>query len=211
MAASEQALDEAFESENIAQNHRDDIRVYLQILKNRDLKTYEHSVRVGVLASKIAIYAAQPGISAKMLLWAGLLHDIGKALVPPAVLTKTSNFTQEDFAAMEPHVQYGWDMLNQVHDWTAHIVVRHHQFGPHPYPAILPPLPDYLKEKAGMIQTAARMLAMADYYDALMNRNNDKNGQAPLTPKTRRALYMKDNADMKELAELLESMGVLKF
>ena len=211
MAASEQALDEAFESENIAQNHRDDIKVYLQILKNRDLKTYEHSVRVGVLASKIAIYAAQPGISAKMLLWAGLLHDIGKALVPPGVLTKTSNFTQEDFAAMEPHVQYGWDMLNQVHDWTAHIVVRHHQFGPKPYPAELPPLPDYLKSKAEMIRTAARLLAMADYYDALMNRNNDKNGQKALTPKQRREIYMKDNADMKWLAELLESVGVLKF
>src|SRR5271157_2226175 len=184
MAASEQALDEAFESENIAQNHRDDIRVYLQILKNRDLKTYEHSVRVGVLASKIAIYAAKPGISARMLLWAGLLHDIGKALVPPAVLTKTSNFTADDMTAMEPHVQYGWDMLNQVHDWTAHIIVRHHQFGPNPYPATLPPLPEHLKDKAAMIQTAARLLAMADYYDALKHRNNDKNGQAPLTAKT---------------------------
>jgi polar amino acid transport system substrate-binding protein len=211
MAASEQVLEDVFESEGIAQNHREDIKVYLQILKNRDQKTYEHSVRVGILASKIALYAAKPGISAKMLLWAGLLHDIGKALVPPAVLTKTSNFTQEDFAAMEPHVQYGWDMLNQVHDWTAHIVVRHHQFGPKPYPAELPPLPEYLKTKAEMIQAAARLLAMADYYDALMNRNNDKNGAKPLTPKQKRETYLRDNADQKELAELLESVGVLKF
>ena len=79
------------------------------------------------------------------------------------------------------------------------------------YPAELPPLPDYLKSKAEMIQTAARLLAMADYYDALMNRNNDKNGQKALTPKQRREIYMKDNADMKWLAELLESVGVLKF
>jgi len=211
MTSSEQVLNDAFESEGIAQNHRDDIKVYLQILKNRDQKTYEHSIRVGVLASKIAIYAAQPGISAKMLLWAGLLHDIGKALVPPAVLTKTSNFTKEDFAAMEPHVQYGWDMLNNVHDWTAHIIVRHHQFGPNPYPAELPPLPDYLSDKAEMIQTASRLLAMADYYDAMMHRNNDKNGTKPLKPKQRREIYMKDNTDMRWLAELLESMGVLKF
>jgi putative nucleotidyltransferase with HDIG domain len=207
----EQILDEALETEGISEVNRNDIKVYLQILKNRDPKTYEHCVRVGILASKIAIYAAKPGISARMLLWAGLLHDIGKALVSPAVLTKTSNFTEEDFAAMEPHVQYGWDMLNQVHDWTAHIIVRHHQFGAHPYPAVLPPLPEHLKDRADMIQTAARLLAMADYYDALMNRNNDRNGQAPMTPKMRRELYMKDNADQKELAELLESMGVLKF
>src|SRR5271170_5485426 len=211
MATTEQILDEALETEGIALQHQIDIKHYLAILKNRDLKTYEHSVRVGVLASKIAIYAAKPGISARMLLWAGLLHDIGKALVPPAVLTKTSNFTKEDFAAMEPHVQYGWDMLNNVHDWTAHIVVRHHQFGPKPYPAELPPLPDYLSDKAEMIQTASRLLAMADYYDALMHRNNDRNGQKPLKPKQRREIYMKDNTDMRWLAELLESMGVLKF
>jgi putative nucleotidyltransferase with HDIG domain len=211
MTESEKLLDEAFENEGVAQNHRDDIKAYLQILKNRDQKTYEHSVRVGLLASKIALYAATPGISARMMLWAGLLHDIGKTLVPPGVLTKTSNFTQEDYAAMEPHVKYGWDMLSNVHDWTAQIVVRHHQFGSHPYPAVLPPLPDYLSAKADMIQTAARLLAMADYYDALMNRGNDKNGQKPLTPSQRREIYMKDNADMKWLAELLESVGVLKF
>jgi len=211
MDTSEKLLEEAFENEGIAQNHRDDIRVYLQILKKRDRKTYEHSVRVGVLASKIALYAAQPGVSARMLLWAGLLHDIGKTLVHPSVLTKTSNFTPEDHAAMEPHVQYGWDMLNNIHDWTAHVVIRHHQFGPKPYPAELPPLPEYLQAKESMIQTAARLLAMADYYDALMHRDNDKNGQKPLTSKQRREIYMKDHADQKELAELLESMGVLRF
>jgi polar amino acid transport system substrate-binding protein len=211
VSAPDKILDEALEAEGITPQHREDIKVYLQILKNRDPKTYEHSIRVGLSSAKIALYAAIPGISARMMLWAGLLHDIGKALIPSSVLTKTSNFTEEDFATMEPHVKYGWDMLNQVHDWTAHIIVRHHQFGPHPYPAELPPLPEYLKSKADMIQKAARLLAMADFYDALMNRNNDKNGQKPLTPKEKREIYMRDNADQKELAELLESVGVLKF
>lgn len=153
----EQILDEAFDNEGVAQNHRDDIKAYLHALKNRDPKTYEHSIRVGVLASRVALYAAKPGISARMLLWAGLLHDIGKTLVRPEVLTKTSNFTQEDYAAIEPHVQYGWDMLNRVHDWTAYIIVRHHQFRAKPYPAELPPLPEYLRDKAEIIQVAARL------------------------------------------------------
>ena len=209
--SSEQILDDALELEGITPGNRDSIKTYLRILKNRDEKTYEHSVRVGVLASKIAIYAAVPGVSARMLLWAGLLHDVGKALVPPGILTKTSNFTQEDYAAMEPHVEFGWNMLNNVHDWSAHILVRHHQFGPKPYPAELPPLPEHLKDKADIIQIAARLLAMADYYDAMMYRNNDRNGQKPLTPKQRREIYMRDNADQKQLIELLESVGVIKF
>ncbi len=211
MATSEKVLEEALELEGVSPSNRGSIKTYLQILRNRDEKTYEHSIRVGVLASQIAIYAAKPGISARMMLWAGLLHDIGKALVPPSVISKTSNFSGEDTAAMEPHVKYGWDMLNNVHDWTAQIIVRHHQFGPKPYPAELPPLPEHLRDRAEMIQTAARLLAMADYYDALKNRNNDRNGQKPLTSSQRREAYMKDNADMRELAELLESVGVLRF
>ena len=211
MATSEEILEEALDAEGIALQHQESIKHYLSILKSRDPKTYEHSIRVGVTGAKIAIYAAKPGISARMLLWAGLLHDIGKTLIPTAVLNKTSNFSEADYAAMEPHVQYAWDMLNNIHDWTAHIVVRHHQFGPKPYPAVLPPLPEYLNGKAEMITTAARLLAMADYYDALMHRNNDKNGEKPLTPKQKREIYMRDNADQKELAELLESVGVLRF
>jgi putative nucleotidyltransferase with HDIG domain len=211
MATSDEMLDEALAQEGIAPGHRDDIRAYLKILRNRDERTYEHSVRVGILASKIAIMAAKPGISARMMLWAGFLHDIGKALLPPGILTKKAAFTQEDYAAMEPHVKYGWDMLSSVHDYTAHVIVRHHQFGPNPYPKVLPPLPDHLKDKAGMINEAARFLALADYYDALTHRDNDKNGKAPLTPKMRREIYMRDNADQKDLVELLESVGVLKF
>jgi polar amino acid transport system substrate-binding protein len=207
----DQMLTDAFESEGIAENHRENIKAYLRILKLRDPKTYEHSVRVGLLASKIALFAAKPGISAKMLLWAGLLHDIGKTLVSPEVLTKTERFTPEDRAAMEPHVLYGWDMLSDVHDWTAHVIVRHHQFGPKPYPSELPPLPEYLNNRAETIHTAARLLAMADYYDALMNRDNERNGKKAMTSKEKREIYMKDNADQKELAELLESVGVLKF
>jgi polar amino acid transport system substrate-binding protein len=211
MATSDEMLTEALSQEGVTPGHQDDIRAYLKILRNRDEKTYEHSVRVGILASKIAIYAAKPGISARMMLWAGFLHDVGKSLVPPGVLTKKEAFTREDYAQMEPHVKYGWDMLSNVHDYTAHVIVRHHQFGPNPYPKELPPLPAHLNGKAEMVNAAARLLALADYYDALMHRDNEKNGRAPLTSKQKREIYMRDNADQKDLVELLESVGVLKF
>lgn len=211
MDTSNKILDEALELEGITQGYRDDICAYLKILRNRDEATYEHSIRVGILASKIAVYAAVEGVGTRMMLWVGLLHDIGKVLIPPGVLTKKVAFTQEDYAAMEPHVKYGWGMLSGIHDYTAHILIRHHQFGSKPYPAVLPPLPDHLLDKDEMINTAARLLALADYYDALMHRDNDKNGSTPLTSKKRREIYMRDNADQKDLVELLESVGVLEF
>jgi putative nucleotidyltransferase with HDIG domain len=205
-----EALKQAMTARGITEEHQKEILAYLGVLKQRDPATYEHSIRVGMKVIEIADIAALPGITPKMMLWAGLLHDIGKTLIAPELLHKTSAFTQEDYAAMEPHVEYGWRMLQSCHDYTAHIIVRHHQFGPHPYPTILPDLPEYLKDKRGIIDTAARLLSLADYYDAIVTRTNSKFGR-PLTHEEKQAQYEKDNGDRLDLVHRLEVAGVFKF
>jgi putative nucleotidyltransferase with HDIG domain len=202
-------LDKLLDDEEISSSHQDDIRAYLRILKNRHEPTYAHSVRVGILASQIALCAAKPRISARMLLWAGLLHDIGKSLVCTSILSKKEKFTKDDYDEIEPHVKYGCNMLSDVHDYTAHILARHHQFGPNPYPKELPPLPEHIP--VDVVNCAARYLALADYYDALKYRDNDKNGSAPLSSDEKRTIFYRDNADQKDLIELLESAGIFKF
>jgi HD-GYP domain-containing protein (c-di-GMP phosphodiesterase class II) len=123
----------------------------------------------------MAEYAEIPGVTPKMMMWAGLLHDVGKALIPVELLNKTSKFDAADRAAMEPHVMHGWELLQKIHEYTAHVIVRHHRYGREPYPKTLPPLPYHLEPKQETIDAAARLLALADYYDALTTRNNDRN------------------------------------
>ena len=122
------ALLTAFERECVTAKNQADILAYLGVLCQRDEGTYWHSIRVGLAACEIARVLAAPGITPKMLLWAGLLHDIGKTLIPPELLRKTGTFTADDYAAMEFHVEYGCKMLRDAHDYTAHIVARHHQY-----------------------------------------------------------------------------------
>lgn len=210
MCFEEVQLKTAFQDEAITEEHQQDIQAYLRILKLRDESTYRHSIRVGILCEKIAQAAQVAGITPKTLLWAGLLHDIGKTLIPSAVLTKKACFTTEDYAAIEPHVMYGWGMLSQIHDYTAHIIVRHHRFGPHPYPAVLPPLPAHLQPHEAVIHEAARLLALADYFDAITNRENNKFG-SPLTGQQKRDQYYGDNSDRFTLIVTLETSGVLGF
>jgi putative nucleotidyltransferase with HDIG domain len=207
----EALLKRAFRDKDIKEEHQENVLAYLRVLKLRDQATYRHSIRVGLLAEEIAFLADEPGITPKMLLWSGLLHDIGKSLIPSAVLTKTSSFSPEDVAAMEPHVRHGWDMLNQVHDYTANIIVRHHQFGPRPYPAELPLLPEHLKDRAHIIDKAARLLTLADYYDAMMHRKNDKFGGVEQTPEEKQEKYIRDNQDQSGLVAKLIYQGVLSF
>lgn len=207
----DEKLAEALDAEGISPGHQEDIRAYLTILRRRHAGTFEHSVRVGISASSMAIYYAKPGVSSKVLLWAGLLHDIGKTLIDPELLNKTAGFDDADRVAMEPHVIYGYEMLRGVHDYTANIILQHHTFGAQPYPKFVPPAPGFLSPCATIINRAARVLALADFFDALMHRDNDKNGNKPLTSGERQAIYLHDNADQKEFVELLVSVGVLKF
>jgi putative nucleotidyltransferase with HDIG domain len=205
MIFEEKLLKDAFAKEHLTDKQRHSITNYLTILKNRDEDTYRHSIRVGCTACEIARVAEISGVSTKMLLWAGLLHDIGKSLLNPELLHKTTTFTAEDYREMEPHVEFGWRLLERVHDFTAHIIVRHHQFGPRPYPAKLPPLPAYMSAKRELIEAAARLLSLADYYDALMTRRN------AFAVGQKRDKYMRDNADQQALILRLEEAGVLVF
>jgi putative nucleotidyltransferase with HDIG domain len=204
------ALRMALGFERITEHNQKSIFSYLTILQMRDENTFKHVVRVGLTSRKAAKFYCMPGITPKMMMWAGLLHDVGKALIDRDILQKTVNFTPEDMAAMEPHVQLGWQLLERVHDVSAHIIVRHHQFGLKPYPKELPPLPEYLAPKREMIEDAARLLSLVDYYDAITTRNNDK-FDAPLTPEQRKEAFIANNADLSELATILIEKGIFKF
>lgn len=186
---------------------------YLKLLNDKDPATCQHSMRVAVLAGAIARAAAVPGITPKMLLWAGALHDIGKVAIPLETLAKVEKFTKKDMKVMEPHVILGWQMLDKLHDFTAAIVVRTHQYGPKPYPVKLPALPEWLEPKKDMIDGAARMVALADYYDAQMTRKNKKGKKKdkPLTGDQRREQFYQANADKARLIVTLEEIGLLKF
>ncbi|MBI1974751.1 MAG: HD domain-containing protein, partial [Parcubacteria group bacterium] len=167
--------------------------------------TYRHSIRVAALAVRIGEYLHLPP---RPLLWAGLLHDIGKILVNPRLLTKVGNFSDADYKEMEAHVEFGWRLLRGIHDWTANILVRHHHFSSRPYPAVLPsPAPPYPAVITDKFDHYARLLALADFYDALMTRKNGK-----FDPRlSKREIYFKENPDQQELIESLEKAGIITF
>lgn len=136
--------------------------------------TYNHSVRVGLTAAAIGKFV---GMDARALLFAGLMHDIGKALVLMSTLSKTQSWTPEDSREMECHVVDSYRLLRGKFDFSAQILVWHHQFQDNYYPKELPvPLHPHSKAAQVTISMYGRLLALADTYDAL-HRVNFQDGQ----------------------------------
>lgn len=142
----------------------------------------DHSYRVGLLANEIGYSLNRSGgycFDQRALFFAGLLHDVGKALVPMCTLCATERWTEEDRKAMEPHVTDGFRMLRDRFDFTAHVIARHHKTLSGGYPAELPaPTQPFSEQTVTKIDVHARVLTVADVYDAMHRVNSATAGAA---------------------------------
>ncbi len=128
---------------------------------SKDKYTQNHSFRVSVYATRIA---AQMGFSAEEVedvRAAALLHDLGKLEVSREILYKAASLTAEEFDHVKKHVDYGVQMLQPVGGPLSRVIpiilAHHDKFdgkGYHP-------------SKGEEIPLAARILSVADAYDAM--------------------------------------------
>ena len=126
--------------------------------------TAGHSQRVTEMAVEIGRAMGLNAIALDALARGGLLHDIGKIAVPTELLNKNGPLTPEEFAVMKEHPRNGARILEPIPEYghLIPIVLQHHEwFNGNGYPCGL----------AGeAIDLGARVLAVADVYDALTSK-----------------------------------------
>ena len=81
-----------------------------------DRFTVGHSVRVALLALQVARAAGADERELMRVGTCGLLHDIGKSLIPQEVLFKQSGLTTEEWAVMAEHPRLGAEILLEQRD-----------------------------------------------------------------------------------------------
>lgn len=150
-----------------------------KLAESRDQDTGAHLERVQNYARALAQQlAARPQFRSqidaefiRLIYQTSPLHDIGKVGVPDAVLLKPGKLTEEEFAIMRRHTQIGADTLQAALEkypqarfltMARDIAAAHHErWDGKGYPAGL----------AGIvIPLAARIVSVADVYDALRSR-----------------------------------------
>jgi PAS domain S-box-containing protein len=129
----------------------------------RDDETYQHTERVGHVASRVGLELGLPAGQVTLLRQAAPLHDVGKLGIPDRILLKPGRLTQEEFEVMKSHAELGERLLSsgssRVLQTAAVIAATHHErWDGTGYP----------KGLAGEeIPLVGRIVAVADVFDAL--------------------------------------------
>lgn len=132
------------------------------LLKSFDDYTYQHSVDVGVLCIALGKALNMKKAEVLDLGKAAFFHDIGKMMIPKAILNKPGKLTRVEMAVMRKHTELGFDFSKEVLQQPSYInrsVLSHHErFDGTGYP---------LKLVGNQIPLFAQIIAMADVYDAI--------------------------------------------
>jgi|GEM_PF-544811 len=133
----------------------------VEVMELRDPYTAGHSRRVAALSRTIANRLGMTEEEADIIEQAGRVHDIGKAGIDPAILTKDGKLTDEEWVQMRLHPELGANVVARFAAYRhgARIVRHHHEsWSGAGYPDGL----------AGEdIPIGSRIVAVADTFDAL--------------------------------------------
>ena len=135
---------------------------HLLMIRHTDDYTFEHSVNVAVLSGVIGKWMGVKGQNLRDLIFAGLMHDIGKSQIPAEILNKPGKLLPHEMEIMKMHTTKGYYLLREVPQvpqvimWS---VLQHHErMDGSGYP---------LRLKGNSIHDFARIIAVADIYDAM--------------------------------------------
>ncbi|MEF9427228.1 MAG: HD-GYP domain-containing protein [Candidatus Mariimomonas ferrooxydans] len=139
------------------------VRVFSETLENKDPYKRGHVSRVSYYAKSIAKIFNFSKIDLKAIEYSALLHDCGKIGIRGSILDKKGKLSEEEHDYIKKHPLIGEDIIKKT-DFSKHIretIRNHHEhYDGQGYP-------DGLKED--YIPFSARIIAVADSFDALTN------------------------------------------
>jgi diguanylate cyclase (GGDEF)-like protein/putative nucleotidyltransferase with HDIG domain len=146
----------------------DAVRHWSGSIESKDRYTQGHCERVADLACALALRA---GMEPRELFWfriGAIVHDVGKLIIPSEILNKPGKLASDEWELIKRHPVAGVEMLADM-DFPGDVIpmVRshHERWDGQGYPDML----------AGeSIPRSARILCVADVYDALMSKRSYK-------------------------------------
>jgi diguanylate cyclase (GGDEF)-like protein len=144
------------------------VRHWSGSIESKDRYTQGHCERVADLTCALALRA---GVEARQLFWfrvGAIVHDVGKLIVPSELLNKPGRLAPDEWELVKRHPSAGVEMLTDMNfpvDVIPMVRFHHERWDGQGYPEQI---------VGETIPIAARILCIADVYDALTSRRSYK-------------------------------------
>jgi putative nucleotidyltransferase with HDIG domain len=160
--------------EDIKKTYRGILEMLSLIIDSVDQETQSHSNRVSTIAVMIAHAMRRPEHEIENIRAAALLHDLGKLGVSNEVLQKIGTLTEDERELMRSHTKRGAEIIRpvggEVVQMLPFIIYHHEQYDGTGYHKLI----------GEDIPLGARIIAVADVYDALMSDRPYRKGVSPV-------------------------------
>ncbi|MDU2065174.1 MAG: HD domain-containing protein [Sporomusaceae bacterium] len=144
---------------------REEVLSLLNLTKATEHCTTTHSVNVAIVAGALAHWLELSSSEIDEAILGGLLHDVGKAMIPEEILNKQEKLLAYEFSIIRCHAFYSFQLVQfaaYIPENVKYAVLQHHErLDGSGYP-------NKLAEKD--ISFLAQILAVADVYDAMTSQ-----------------------------------------
>lgn len=178
------------ETDRILSEGRSGIHIFemLHGIRDYDDMTYVHSLNVSLICSVFAGWLKMSKEETKIITLAGLLHDVGKMLVPRDIITKAGRLTDDEYEEVKLHTIKGYQVLKDLNldiriKYAA--LMHHERCDGSGYPNGF---------KGDQIENFSKIVAIADVYDAMTSNRTYRKAICPF-----------------DVVESFEKEGFLKF
>lgn len=139
-----------------------------------DNYVFSHSTNVTIYTLAMAVKLGLDDKKLTEIGIGGMLHDIGKTMIPLEVLNKKGKLTDEEFEMIKKHTEFGFEILrsqSSISLLAAHCAFQHHEkIDGSGYPR---------KLKGDQIHPYAKIMAIADVFDALTSNRAYRKAMLP--------------------------------
>lgn len=145
----------------------------LHNMREYDDMTYAHSLNVALICNVLAKWLGMSEKDQKLAFTCGILHDIGKLMIPEEVIHKQGKLTKEEYDQIKMHPIEGYNYIRNL-DIDEHIkktiLMHHERYDGSGYP---------LGTKGDDIDKFARICAIADVYEATTSARKYRGASSP--------------------------------
>ena len=172
-------------------------------LKDKDDYTYMHSVAVCALMVALARQLGLDDEQVRQAGLAGLLHDVGKMMIPLSILNKPGKLTDAEFDKIRSHPSEGHKILLEgsgIGEVALDVCLHHHEkVDGSGYPE---------RFTDAQISLYAKMGAVCDVYDAITSNRPYKNGWEPAESLRKMAEWSHGHFDTTIFHAFVKSVGI---